>query len=80
MNRTCVLCSGVVTAALGFMLGLAIAEMGQRHIVQENAHRLYGWVGAGIGLTVGASQETLRQKIHADQALGIVDDEPWRLN
>lgn len=80
MKPTCIICSGLITGVLAFILGVAIAEIGQRQEVDPLAYELYGWIGAGVGVLVGAGQEALRQKIRVDQDLGIVDDEPWTLN
>jgi hypothetical protein len=49
------------------MLGIAIAEIGQRDRIQDKAHRNYGLVGAGLGLVVGSAQEAIRQTLQDQQ-------------
>jgi hypothetical protein len=60
--------SGVVTALIGSMIGLA-ARIGQRDFNQlrfeskayQDLHGKYALVGAGLGLAVGIGQEYVRE-------------------
>ncbi len=67
MYIRCIVCSSVITAVLGAILGVAIAEISQHDLYQENTHRNYALIGAGAGLVVGAGQEAIRQIIQADR-------------
>jgi hypothetical protein len=76
MNRKRILFSAIFTAAIGFVLGLGLAKLGQPSEGQLKYEtdsylrltRAYGWWGGGIGFVVGAGQEYLRQaKIQRDR-------------
>lgn len=59
----------MVTAVIGFVLGLGLAQLGQPSqdrlkydtATYRSLLRTYGWLGIGIGFFVGAGQEYLRQ-------------------
>ncbi len=69
MNLRMILFSGVVTALIGSMIGLAAARIGQRDFNQlrfeskayQDLHKKYALVGAGLGLAVGIGQECVRE-------------------
>ncbi|ACB49546.1 hypothetical protein cce_0194 [Crocosphaera subtropica ATCC 51142] len=76
MNGKRILFAGIMTALIGFVIGLGVAKVGHPDEVRlryetESARRLfrrYGLLGGGIGFVVGAGQEYLRQaKIQRDQ-------------
>jgi hypothetical protein len=76
MNGKRILFSAIMTAAIGFVVGLGLAKFGQPGEGQikyetESYRRLfrtYGWLGGGIGFFFGAGQEYLRQaKIQRDR-------------
>lgn len=64
MNRRLILFAGLVSSAIGVVIGLAVAEMAapdyQSQLYQD-AHRKYAIVGAVAGALVGAGQEAVRQ-------------------
>ena len=65
--------SSCVTAALGAVLGLAAGEIlasKYESQVYQAVKDKYALIGAGVGLAVGAGQESLRQlKKKSDQEL-----------
>ena len=67
MNVRVIIFSGIMTALIGAMLGLAVAKIGQREL------RTKGIVigGATLGFVVGAIHESIRQqkdKINSDSS------------
>jgi hypothetical protein len=79
MNSKLILFSGIITALLGSVFGLAAAHLGQPDFdrlkyesqVYEDLHnRYYALIGAGLGFSVGVSQECVRQlKAQRDKEL-----------
>ncbi len=76
MNKKRILFSAIMTAAIGFVVGLGLAKYGQPGENQlryetdsyRRLFRTYGLLGGGIGFFVGAGQEYLRQaKIQRDR-------------
>jgi hypothetical protein len=61
MNPKCIVFCGLVTCAIGAMLGIGVAEV-NREDPNPNARVQYAAIGSVIGLLVGAGQETLRQR------------------
>ena len=69
MNVRAIVFSGIVTAAIGAVIGLAAARIGQRDFNQlrfegkhyEGIQNRYVLVGASVGLAVGLGQECVRQ-------------------
>ncbi|MBW4613461.1 MAG: hypothetical protein KME21_09285 [Desmonostoc vinosum HA7617-LM4] len=69
MNLKMVLLSGVLTALVGSVIGLASARIGQRDFYQlrfesqyyQDLHSKYALFGAGIGFAVGIAQECVRE-------------------
>ena len=71
MNFKLIIFSGVVTAMVGVVLGLATAEMSRGELQpikltnnqfkQDLVYKHYGLIGASIGLIVGISQECVRE-------------------
>jgi hypothetical protein len=69
MNLRMILFSGVVTAFIGSMIGLAAARIGQHDFNQlrfeseayQDLHGKYALIGAGLGLAVGIGQEYVRE-------------------
>lgn len=69
MNLRMILFSGVVTALIGAMIGLAAARIGQRDFNQlrfeskayQDLHRKYALIGAALGLAAGIGQECVRE-------------------
>ena len=63
--------SGLITALVGLVLGLATAEMSRgelrpikltsNQLKQNLVYKHYGLIGASIGLIVGISQECVRE-------------------
>ena len=66
MNIRCVIFSGLVTCAIGAILGVAVSEINQSDRYHPKAHTHYAWAGAILGLLVGAGQEAIRQQAHRD--------------
>ena len=68
MNLRMIVFSGVVTALIGSMIGLAAARIGQRDFnqlrfeskVYQDLQGKYALIGAGLGLAVGIGQEGVR--------------------
>jgi hypothetical protein len=76
MNGKRILFSAIITAMIGFMVGLGLAKVGQPNetglkydrAVYRSWVRSYGLWGIGIGFVVGAGQEYLRQaKVERDR-------------
>ncbi|WP_317110347.1 hypothetical protein [Chroococcidiopsis sp. SAG 2025] len=69
MNFRAIIFSGVVTAAIGAVVGLAATRIGQRDFNQlrfegkhyEGMQNRYVLIGASVGLAVGLGQECVRQ-------------------
>jgi hypothetical protein len=70
MNIKLILFSGLITTLLGSVLGVAVAHIGQpdfnqlkyeSQVYQDLHRKYYVLIGAGLGFTVGASQECVRQ-------------------
>ena len=69
MNLRMIVFSGVVTALIGSMIGLAAARIGQRDFNQlrfeskayRDLHGKYALIGAGLGLAAGIGQECVRE-------------------
>lgn len=69
MNIKLIIFSGVITAILGSVLGLAVAHVGQNDFndlkyesqLYQDLNDYYPIVGAGLGLVVGISQECIRE-------------------
>jgi len=73
MNVRTIVFSGIVTAAIGAVIGLTGARIGQRDFNQlkfegqhygqhyEGMQNRYALVGASVGLAVGLGQECVRQ-------------------
>jgi hypothetical protein len=79
VNIRMVLFSGIITALVGSIIGLAAAQMGQRDFNQlryestayRSLHQRYALIGAGIGFAVGIGQECLRElKVQRDREEG----------
>ena len=58
MNFRVIIFSGIMSALIGAMLGLAVAKIGER----ESRTRGIVIGGAIIGFTLGAMQESVRQQ------------------
>jgi hypothetical protein len=70
--------SGIITAALGSVLGIAVAHVGQQDFndlkyeskIYQDLNDYYALIGAGLGLIVGSSQECIRElKAQRDKEL-----------
>ncbi|AFY78860.1 hypothetical protein NIES593_16475 [Hydrococcus rivularis NIES-593] len=70
MNIKLVIFSGIITALLGSVLGLAAAHIGQKDFNQPRYesqfysdlhYKYYGIIGAGLGFAIGVSQECVRE-------------------
>ena len=71
MNFKLIIFSGLVTASVGVVLGLATAEISRGELrqiklsntqfKQDLVYKHYGLIGASIGLIVGISQECVRE-------------------
>lgn len=70
MNIRLIIFSGVITALLGSVLGLAMAKVGQKdfnqlryqsQVYQDLYNEYYIFIGAGLGFTIGAGQECVRE-------------------
>ncbi|GAA6621441.1 hypothetical protein [Scytonema sp. NUACC26] len=69
MNIKLVIFSGVVTACIGSVIGLAAAQIGQRNFNElkfegqyyQDLHNRYAIIGASVGLVVGVAQECVRE-------------------
>ncbi len=69
MNGKRIFFSAVMTALIGFLIGLGVAKVGQPDevnlkydtISSRRLFRQYGLFGSGIGFLFGAGQEYLRQ-------------------
>jgi hypothetical protein len=69
MNIRLIIFSGVITALIGAVLGLAAARIGQRDFNQlkyqgqyyQDLHNKYALIGASLGLAIGIGQECVRE-------------------
>ncbi|MEM6424087.1 MAG: hypothetical protein AAGF66_09095 [Cyanobacteria bacterium P01_H01_bin.119] len=65
MNLKTILFSGIVTAIIGAILGIGLAEINRVETSTQTPIR-YAVAGAIAGLGIGAVQETLRQRAHQE--------------
>lgn len=69
MNGKRILFSALMTAMIGFVIGLGLVKLGQPDpnqlkfdtVTYRQWMRRYGFFGLGVGFCVGAGQEYLRQ-------------------
>jgi hypothetical protein len=69
MNIKLIIFSGVMTALVGAVIGLAAAQIGQRGFNQlkfqgqyyQDLHNKYTLIGGSLGLVVGVAQECVRE-------------------
>ncbi|GAB1538315.1 hypothetical protein NUACC21_09730 [Scytonema sp. NUACC21] len=69
MNIRLIIFSGVMTALIGAIIGLAATKIGQRNFNQLDyegqhykvLHEKYVLIGMGLGFAVGAGQEYIRE-------------------
>ncbi len=69
MNIKLIIFSGVMTALVGAVIGLAAAQIGQRGFNQlkfqgqyyQDLHNKYTLIGGSLGLAVGVAQECVRE-------------------
>jgi hypothetical protein len=69
MNYKLIIFSGIITASIGAVAGLAAAQIGQRDFNRlryespyyQNLHEKYALIGAGLGLVLGIGQECIRE-------------------
>ncbi|MBR8839942.1 MAG: hypothetical protein DSM106950_39585 [Stigonema ocellatum SAG 48.90 = DSM 106950] len=69
MNIRLIIFSGIMTAFVGAVIGLAATKIGQRNFDQlvfegeyyQDLQQKYALIGAGIGFTVGVGQECVRE-------------------
>jgi uncharacterized membrane protein YebE (DUF533 family) len=71
MNIRMIIFSGIMTAIVGAMIGLAVAKISQRELRTKAI--IIG--GAALGFSVGAVYESIRQnKLQEDSDLGEPDE------
>lgn len=70
MNIKLIIFSGIMTALIGAVIGLAAAKIGSRdfnqlkyesQFYQDLHEKYYALIGAGLGFAVGAGQECVRE-------------------
>jgi hypothetical protein len=70
MNIKLIIFSGIVTALIGSVVGLAVAHIGQKEfnqfkyesqVYEDLYQKYYGFIGAGLGFVIGVSQECVRE-------------------
>ncbi|MBW4550618.1 MAG: hypothetical protein KME35_05835 [Aphanocapsa sp. GSE-SYN-MK-11-07L] len=64
MNRKLIVFSGVITAAIGAVIGLSASELARPKFessIYQNLAPKYAAAGGVIGLLAGAGQEAIRQ-------------------
>jgi hypothetical protein len=69
MNIRSLVFSGVITACIGAIIGLAASHIGQRNFNQlkfegqyyQDLNNRYVLIGASVGLVVGVAQECVRE-------------------
>lgn len=75
MNIRLIVFSGVMTALIGVVIGLAAAKIGQRDFNQlkyssqyyKDLQNKYALIGAGVGFAVGIGQACVRElKAHRE--------------
>ncbi|WP_414582581.1 hypothetical protein [Scytonema sp. PCC 10023] len=82
MNIRLIIFSGIMTALIGAVIGLAATKMGQRNFNQleyegqyyQNLHKKYALIGACLGFTLGVGQECIRElKAERNRDIGQQD-------
>jgi hypothetical protein len=69
MNIKLIIFSGIMTALIGAVIGLAATKIGQRNFNQleysdqyyQDLQNKYVLIGAGIGLAIGMGQQCVRE-------------------
>ncbi|KAF3886018.1 MULTISPECIES: hypothetical protein [Nostocales] len=69
MNIKLIIFSGLITAGIGSVIGLAAAQIGQSNFNElkfegqyyKDLHNRYALIGASVGLVVGMAQECVRE-------------------
>ncbi|ARV61516.1 hypothetical protein BZZ01_25365 [Nostocales cyanobacterium HT-58-2] len=69
MNIRLIIFSGIITAFIGAVIGLAAAQIGQRSFDQlkyespyyKDLHKKYSLIGASLGFIIGVGQECVRE-------------------
>jgi hypothetical protein len=69
MNYKLMIFSGIITASIGAIAGLAAAQIGQRDfdrlkyesLYYQNLHEKYALIGGSLGLILGIGQECIRE-------------------
>jgi hypothetical protein len=67
MNTKLIVFSSLVTALVGAIVGLGIAEISENQYVSrhyQDLHLKFALVGAVLGASVGAGQESIRELKH----------------
>lgn len=77
MNIKLIVFSGLVTASLGTVLGLATAEISRgelkpikvvnTQLQQDSPYKHYSLIGASIGFIIGISQEYVRELKYSEE-------------
>lgn len=69
MNVKLIIFSGIMTALIGAVIGVAATKIGQRNFNQltyegeyyEDLQKKYVFIGAAVGFAVGIGQECIRE-------------------
>ena len=85
MNNRLIIFSGIMTALIGAVIGLAATKIGQPNFNQlqysgqyyQDLYKKYALIGAGIGFAVGVGQASVRE-LKAERDRDLEKQDKWK--